>query len=76
VVLTPEGELGLIDIADLRFCRSPLRAHLRQRNFRHLLRIKTDREWITQDGGLAFCAGYLKISAALPSDRVSSIFSA
>ncbi|MDR1889536.1 MAG: lipopolysaccharide kinase InaA family protein [Zoogloeaceae bacterium] len=73
VVLTPEGEPGLIDIADLRFCRPPLRASLRQRNFRHLLRPPGDRDWLIQDDGAAFCAGYLTESTALSAEQMASI---
>jgi hypothetical protein len=75
VVLTPAGELGLIDISDLRFRRPPLRAALRQRNFRHLLRTNSDRDWLTQDDGAAFCAGYLAGSTALSAEQMASVFS-
>ncbi|NMG77192.1 toluene tolerance protein [Aromatoleum diolicum] len=46
IVLTPEGELGLIDIADLQPCRSSLGALKRQRNYRHILRDARDRDWL------------------------------
>ncbi|GHU10900.1 toluene tolerance protein [Betaproteobacteria bacterium] len=75
VVLTPEGELGLIDIADLRFRRPPLRPHLRRRNFQHLLRTKSDRDWLTADGDAAFCTGYLAGSSALSAGQLAGIFS-
>jgi tRNA A-37 threonylcarbamoyl transferase component Bud32 len=58
VVFTPQAQFGLIDIADLRFCRAPLRAALCRRNFKHLLRNASDRDWLMQDGGKAFEAGY------------------
>lgn len=54
----PEAAFGLIDIADLRFCRAPLRAALCRRNFKHLLRDARDRDWLMQDGGAAFRDGY------------------
>jgi tRNA A-37 threonylcarbamoyl transferase component Bud32 len=73
VVLTAGGELGLIDVADLRFRRPPLRASLRRRNFRHLLRLPNDREWIVrEDDGAAFCAGYLAASAVFTAEQISS----
>ncbi|MDR1351460.1 MAG: lipopolysaccharide kinase InaA family protein [Zoogloeaceae bacterium] len=75
VVLTPAGELGLIDISDLRFRHPPLRASLRQRNFRHLLRAANDRDWLMQDDGAAFCAGYLAGSAALSAGQMAPVFS-
>ncbi|MFX6035930.1 toluene tolerance protein, partial [Acinetobacter baumannii] len=43
VVRTPEGRMGLIDIADLRVQRSALSAAQRIRNFKHLLRYEQDR---------------------------------
>ncbi|MGF6225553.1 toluene tolerance protein [Pseudomonas frederiksbergensis] len=49
VVLTPENTLGLIDIADLRAYRKPLRKGLRLRNFKHMLRYRQDREWLLKD---------------------------
>ena len=73
VVRTPAGELGLIDIADLRFRRPPLRVGLRQRNFQHLLR--SDRDWLTQDDGAAFCAGYLAVSQVLSAGQLAAVFS-
>lgn len=50
IVLTPEGELGLIDIADLKCQRRALNDHLRQRNFRHMLRDSKDQDWLRQGG--------------------------
>ena len=43
IVLTPEGELGLIDIADMRIRQGPLSRRLRVRNYRHLCRYDEDR---------------------------------
>jgi tRNA A-37 threonylcarbamoyl transferase component Bud32 len=74
VVLTPEGELGLIDVADLRFCRPPLRPALRKRNFRHLLRAPHDHDWLVEDDGTAFRAGYLASSTAIAAAQMASIF--
>lgn len=44
VVLTPGGELGLIDIADMRVLNRPLPRRLRLRNFDHLARYEQDRK--------------------------------
>lgn len=51
IVLTPSGELGLIDIADLRAYRRPLSQGRRQRNLQHLCRDPQDRAWLCSDGG-------------------------
>lgn len=58
VVLTPQGQLGLIDIADLRVYRRPLRKSLRLRNFKHMLRYPEDRQWLLQEQGQAFIQQY------------------
>lgn len=46
IVLTPGGEFGLIDIADLRAHDRPLRQGERRRNLRHLQRDPRDRAWL------------------------------
>lgn len=51
IVLTPEGELGLIDIADLQVCRGGLGPLKRWRNYRHILRDHRDREWLLVNDG-------------------------
>ena len=38
VVETPEGVLGLIDVADMRFLRAPLSSRMVRRNVRHMVR--------------------------------------
>lgn len=48
VVLTPEGELGLIDISDMHIQRNPLRRGLRKRNWKHITVDKKDKEWLAQ----------------------------
>lgn len=64
IVLTPEGEFGLIDIADLRAGPRPLPAHLRRRNLRHLLRDGDDRAWLQADA--AFNDTYRSAQEARP----------
>ncbi|MCB1668074.1 MAG: glycosyltransferase [Pseudomonadales bacterium] len=49
VVLTPNNELGLIDIADMSFYNHPLSASLRLRNFHHLCRYNEDRNAISKN---------------------------
>lgn len=65
VVLTPEGELGLIDIADLKHRRGPLSRAMRLRNFRHMLRDAQDREWLKSKAFGSFAAGYHQASPCL-----------
>jgi hypothetical protein len=49
VVLTPAGELGLIDLADLALYRRPLPAFMRRRNVRRMLEIPGERDWIDDE---------------------------
>ncbi|MCC4260214.1 toluene tolerance protein [Pseudomonas aestusnigri] len=42
IVLTPDGQLGLIDISDLRCLGKSLNRNMRKRNYRHLLRYDSD----------------------------------
>ncbi|MGY2167959.1 phosphotransferase [Pseudomonas gingeri] len=58
IVLTPEQQLGLIDIADLRIYRRPLRKGLRLRNFKHMLRYAQDCQWLLNDQGAVFLKHY------------------
>ncbi|WP_256672534.1 toluene tolerance protein [Pseudomonas sp. C1C7] len=38
IVITPDQRMGLIDVADMRFLRKPLPAHLIKRNLQHFAR--------------------------------------
>lgn len=58
IVLTPTGELGLIDIADLRAARRPIPLHRRRRNLQHLLRDEQDRAWLFGDDDTGFNRAY------------------
>lgn len=49
IVLTPDGELGLIDLADLQVCRRSLGFFRRRRNYRHIVRDARDRDWLRLD---------------------------
>lgn len=71
IVLTPEGTLGLIDIADLRAGKRPLPAQRRRRNLQHLLRDEQDRAWL-QAGGRAFDEAYRRQAAALAGSQAST----
>ena len=46
VVLTPEGELGLIDISDMRIKKKPLSKYLRDRNLKHINKEDSDTRWL------------------------------
>lgn len=46
IVLTPQQEFGLIDIADLRTQTRPLFDYQKRRNLKHLLRDNSDSAWL------------------------------
>ncbi|PWB33045.1 toluene tolerance protein [Pseudomonas sp. SDI] len=71
VVLTPDGQLGLIDIADLRTYRRPLRKAQRLRNFKHMLRYQEDRAWLLGDGHAVFANAYLGAQATCNANELS-----
>ncbi|OGV71447.1 MAG: hypothetical protein A3B82_01655 [Methylophilales bacterium RIFCSPHIGHO2_02_FULL_57_10] len=59
IVQTPEGKLGLIDIADLGVRPWRLFNFERLRNFRHLCRLERDRQQFGQQGWQRLCSAYL-----------------
>lgn len=61
VIKTPGGELGLIDIADMRFRPWPLTVNERARNFRHLFRSADYSDPILQYGYQNFMRNYLQV---------------
>lgn len=68
VVLTPEDELGLIDIADMKVYGGALRKGLRLRNLHHLWRYEQDRRAISpyQEAFVSsFDAGYREKAARM-----------
>ncbi|NMG33893.1 toluene tolerance protein [Azoarcus sp. TTM-91] len=50
IVLTPSGELGLIDVADMTTRQRALGYLLRKRNLKHLLRYPEETAWLCADG--------------------------
>ena len=58
VLVLDNGELGLIDLADMRILPSPLSAGLRQRNLRHMQRYTEDRQWLFEENIDALLNGY------------------
>lgn len=59
IIQLPNGQLGLIDIADLRMNVFKLNPSQRKRNFQHVFRYQQDRDLIQLD---AFIEGYLQES--------------
>lgn len=53
VVCTPDERLGLIDVADARIGKGPLRRHQRVRNLRRLLATPGESDWVDQPTVLA-----------------------
>jgi len=60
ILRLPNGHLGLIDVADMRFYRSSLNLKQRRRNFRHLFRNQSHRLIFEQFGVERFIISYLK----------------
>lgn len=58
IVKTPEGQLGLIDISDMRCLGKPLPKGMRSRNYQHLLRYEED--WALVDPAILFKFGATK----------------
>jgi tRNA A-37 threonylcarbamoyl transferase component Bud32 len=71
VILTPQGILGLIDIADMKTFRHSLRKPLRLRNFKHMLRYKADRQWLLGQNNQAFLNGYLSVQTLCAANELS-----
>lgn len=57
IVLTPDNQLGLIDISDMRCLGKPLSRRMRDRNYRHLLRYEKDWALVNPDIGAIFMLG-------------------
>lgn len=53
VILTPAGELGLIDFSDLRIYRASLPTFMRRRNIRRMLEMPAESDWIDTGAILA-----------------------
>lgn len=66
VLLQPDGELALIDVADLRFKWLPMGPISRARNFRHLFRYAEDRAALAKWGLDFFFRIYLLRSGISP----------
>jgi tRNA A-37 threonylcarbamoyl transferase component Bud32 len=60
IVLTPEGSMGLIDIADMSVGKRSLRTNKRIRNFRHMLRYSEDKKAVGMDCLNAMVDAYIE----------------
>jgi len=58
VLMLPDGRLGLIDVSDMSFSLQPLSRWKRQRNLRHMLRYKEDRNFLAAQHAPALLSGY------------------
>lgn len=74
ILQMPDGRYGLIDVADMRFFRSPLRVDQRRRNFKHLLRNKSHRKTFDSFGLERFLKLYIT-SAGLIQKQAQKILS-
>lgn len=70
IVLTPDQQLGLIDLADLKTHGRALGSALRLRNFRHMLRDAGDRQWLLGEAHGSFAQGYRRESTALSAEQI------
>jgi hypothetical protein len=66
IIVLPNGELGLIDIADMSMFPWPLFCYTRQRNFRHLCRYREDVKALGQDFWGRFLLSYFSMSKLNP----------
>lgn len=58
VLILPNAELGLIDIADMKIGRLPLSLRMRQRNLKHMRRYEQDNHWLFELHRDALVEGY------------------
>lgn len=62
VLVQPDDQLGLIDLADMRIGCFALGSGKRQRNLKHMQRYSEDRQWLFEEHLDALKEGYGKIS--------------
>jgi tRNA A-37 threonylcarbamoyl transferase component Bud32 len=72
VLLLEHGELGLIDVADMRFANRPLSGRQRGRNFQHLFRRREYHVFFERFGRKRFIDLYLEV-AKLPAAQAERI---
>jgi tRNA A-37 threonylcarbamoyl transferase component Bud32 len=75
LIVSGNGEFGLIDVADLELRNRPLRPHQILRNLCHLMRYAED--WaLVQGGAHEFCGGYAEAGGVLPAPLVAQLAAA
>lgn len=62
ILVHPDGQLGLIDLADMRISHFALSLHKRQRNLKHMRRYVDDQKWLFEEHRDALKAGYSRIA--------------
>ncbi|WP_278349522.1 lipopolysaccharide kinase InaA family protein [Stutzerimonas kunmingensis] len=62
VLVQPDGQLGLIDLADMRISRFALSQRKRQRNLKHMQRYSEDQQWLFKEHLNALQEGYSRIA--------------
>ena len=68
-IIHHNGQLGLIDVADMKIYRKPLGKALRQRNFRHFMRYPADAQLIKGYGVQQFEDIYLRSLSSLRNNQ-------
>lgn len=58
VLVQPDGQLGLIDLADMRISRFSLSLSKRRRNLKHMRRYAEDQRWLFDEHLEALKTGY------------------
>lgn len=71
VLLKPDGQLGLIDLADMRIGRFALSSSKRQRNLKHMQRYSEDQQWLFKEHFAALQEGYRRVA----KDQTAKLFS-
>lgn len=62
VLVQPDGQLALIDLADMRISRFALSLNKRQRNLKHMRRYSDDQQWLFEEHRSALKTGYSRIA--------------
>jgi O-antigen ligase/tRNA A-37 threonylcarbamoyl transferase component Bud32 len=73
VLLLDNGELGLIDLADMRILPSALTLELRQRNLRHMQRYAQDRSWLFEEHVTELLKGYADLACDSAVKRIHEL---
>jgi len=71
VLVKPDGQLGLIDLADMRISRFALSSSKRQRNLKHMQRYSEDQEWLFKEHFADLQEGYRRFA----KDQAAKLFS-